>query len=459
MAVATAVCLVLGAYPAHAAGWLLGDALGAPEWLTIAGESRLRFETLDGQFRAGGSGGDQLLALRTQVLAEAEGGPLALGLELQDSRAWRHDSGTPLANSVVNPLDALQAYVRFRYRNPRKAGAMTDLWFGRTTFSIGSGRQVERAEFANAASGFTGFRAHSVTAQGHELHAFYTVPVEGFPVDFERLADNELQSDREEWGRRFWGLHYRHAELFGTALPRLWTEAFVYGLHESDRNGDATAERRYVTPGLRIFRVPDRGDWDVDLEAAWRHGSRRATPAAADRDDLEVRAWRLRAAIGYTFAHRWLPRFVFEYDHATGDADPADGRFEQYEPLFGGRVTDFGNTGLFGPLAPANLIAPGLRFEFRPDTLLDGRLTWKAAWLAESRDVWVPAGLRDPQARSGDSIGHVVDGRVRRWLVPNALRLQVGGGALLKGRFARQAPAAPPEDDTWYGYAQVSVYF
>jgi hypothetical protein len=451
--------LLLAAGAARAEGWRLGDLTGLPEWLTLAGESRARYETLDGQFRANGSGGDQLLSLRTLLYAEAESGPLAFGLELQDARTYLDDAGTPLSNGTVNPLDVLQAWARLRYRSPVAPAAATEVWLGRQTFTIGSGRQVERYDYANVIVSYTGLRLRTVTDAGHELHAFYTAPVGREPVDRADLDDNRLERDREQWGRRFWGLHYRHAELFGAALPRLWTEAFVYGLVEEDRGSVATPERRYATPGLRIYRVPDPGAWDLDLEAAWRFGSRRATLLPEDRDDLDVRAGMLFAALGYTFAHRWRPRLAVEYYHASGDADPQDDRFDQYEFLFGARRADLGTTGLFGPLMPANLEAAGLRFEFRPDARLDGRLNWKAAWLAESRDAWVAAGLRDPTGRSGDFIGHMVDGRVRRWLVPNALRVELGGSVLLKGRFARQAPLAPPDDDTAFGYLQMTVYF
>ncbi|MDZ4319479.1 MAG: hypothetical protein U1A07_11700, partial [Phenylobacterium sp.] len=36
----------------------------AQSGLTLSGETRIRYETLEGQFRAGGAGGDQILAMR-----------------------------------------------------------------------------------------------------------------------------------------------------------------------------------------------------------------------------------------------------------------------------------------------------------------------------------------------------------------------------------------------------------
>ncbi|MFZ4122344.1 MAG: hypothetical protein ACOYKM_11850 [Caulobacterales bacterium] len=87
----------------------LEEVLSAPDWLSIRGETRARYETLSGQFRARGTGGDQILVFRTLALGEADTGPITLGLELQDSRAYLDDSGTPLTTTIVNPLDVLQA--------------------------------------------------------------------------------------------------------------------------------------------------------------------------------------------------------------------------------------------------------------------------------------------------------------------------------------------------------------
>ena len=92
----------------------LENAVNAPDWLTIRGEVRARYETLDGQFRARGSGSDQALALRTLILAEANLKAINLpgvtfGGEVQDARLELDDAGTPLSTSNVNAFDMLQA--------------------------------------------------------------------------------------------------------------------------------------------------------------------------------------------------------------------------------------------------------------------------------------------------------------------------------------------------------------
>ena len=67
--------------------------------------------------------------------------------------------------------------------------------------------------------------------------------------------------------------------------------------------------------------------------------------------------------------------------------------------------------------------------------------------------------MRDPAGASGRAIGRLVDGRVRYWVVPGALRAEAGGGVLLGGRFRREAPNAAAAEDSRYGYLQVTVYF
>ena len=156
----------------------LAAVLDAPGWLTLKGETRGRYESLDGQFRAGRDGGDQLLLLRTLLLAEADAGPVSFGIELQDSRAYLADVGTPLSSSFVNPLDVLQLYTRLN-KLPGLLGSHSDsqLMLGRQTVSIGSKRQIERVSYANVLNSYTGLHLMGSASRGDELHLLYVVPI------------------------------------------------------------------------------------------------------------------------------------------------------------------------------------------------------------------------------------------------------------------------------------------
>lgn len=439
----------------------LESAVGAPDWLRLRLEARARYETLDGQFRANGRGGDQALAFRTLLLAEAQldamGVPgAAIGIELQDARKELDDSGTPLSTSNVNALDVLQAYARFAL--PKPAGIReASLTLGRQTMDIGSRRVLERVEMANVIFSYTGAYARAVTSRGDEWHVLRVSPVNRRPNDRDGLEDNTIEADREEWGRRFYGLHYRRAKAFGAAMPDVWAEAFVYRLIERDTTDIQTPNRDYVQPGVRLFRAPKAGRLDFDVEASWRTGSRRETSAASDTRDLKVRAATFHAHAGWTFEHDWKWRVAVDLDWASGDKNPRDGRFDRFERLFGGRRTDLGNTGIHGPLTPANILAPGGRVEFAPDAQTDVRLAWKAAWLDSATDAWIVANVRDPSGQSGRFIGHTLDLRVRRWVKRDTLRAEFGASALWHGRFARQAPNAPEADRTLFGYVSLTA--
>jgi hypothetical protein len=379
---------------------------------------------------------------------------VTFGLELQDSRTFLDDAGTPLTTSIVNPLDILQAYARVEI----PAGPWFEdatLTLGRQTLDIGSRRVIERVEFANVIFSYTGAYWRSVTPRGDELHVVLAVPTERYPRGRSDLGDNVMSGDEEAWNRRLWGVHWRRPNALGDAVPGVWAEAFVYGLQETDADALQTPNRDYVQPGFRLFRAPRAGQWDLDVEASWRFGSRRLMAAASDTRDLDVNANTVHAHVAYTFDHPWRMRLAIDYDFASGDANPSDGRFDQYERLFGSRRTDLGNTGVFGPLTPANLSAPGARVEIAPSPRWDARVAYKAAFLASSTDAWVVAGVRDPTGRSGRFIGHVIDARTRVWLVPERLRMEVGGSYLDQGRFARRALNAAGQGDTGFAYAQV----
>ncbi|MEL7111166.1 MAG: alginate export family protein [Pseudomonadota bacterium] len=453
-------CCLLGRAALAEPAWRAETALKAPDWLTLKGEARVRYESLDGQFRANREGSDQLLLFRSLLHAEADAGPVKFGVEFQDSRTYLADSGTPLGSSIANPLDILQAYARFdQLPGLLGDGSSGELKIGRQTVSIGSKRQIERVDFANVIKSYTGVNFRSTNARGDELHAIYVVPTARFPNTRPALDDNELSGDEEQWERRIFGVHYRRADILPAAVPDLWGEVFLYGLEERDTATFQTPDRSYIAPGFRLYRKPEIGQWDIDLEGALRHGTRYATSDPADQQSLAVDASMLHAELGYTFDAPWQPRVAFEYYWASGDDDPNDLKFDQHERLFGSRRSDLNNTSIHGPLTPANLNAPGFRVEVKPNERWDGRFYYHAAHLASDTDSWVIARRRDESGQSGNFIGHVLDGRARYWLVRDTLRFEVGASALIYGDFAKDTPDGPTGDSTLFGYGQITWTF
>ena len=287
----------------------LENAVNAPDWLTIRGEVRARYETLDGQFRARGSGSDQALALRTLILAEANLKAINLpgvtfGGEVQDARLELDDAGTPLSTSNVNAFDMLQAYVRFDLDGLLEQKDVA-LSFGRQTLGIGSSRVLERVDMANVIFSYTGAYWRSVSPRGDELHLVYVSPVGRLPTTLASLGDNEIVADKEEWGRIFWGAHYRRPKAFEGLISDTWAEGFVYRLDERDTSDVQTPNRDYWQPGFRILRAPKEGRSDFEIEASYRTGSRRATSAPSDTHDLDVDAWTLHAHWGWSVASDW----------------------------------------------------------------------------------------------------------------------------------------------------------
>ncbi len=424
----------------------------------VSGEARGRYETLSGQFRAGGKGGDQLLAFRTLIKAQATHGVWTFVAEMQDSRSYLGDAGTAYSTSWVNPVDVLQAYAEVTVED-LPGQATTAIQMGRMTLDIGSRRQVERVEFANVIFNYTGVHIRSKTHDGAQWHALYAVPVTRLPAGRAALSDNDISGDEEATNRKLWGLHYIRPDSFSHLAPGLTAEAFVYGLNERDSKDNPMPNRHYTTPGFRLSRAPKVGQWDMDFEGAWRYGTRRSSSNATDLRDLKVRAWTLHAHWGRTLDLKWQPRLVVDYDYASGDKSPSDGSYDQYERLFGSRRTDLGNTGIHGPLTPANINAPGFRIEVKPNARTDPRVAYKAAYLASKTDSWVVAGVRDPQGGSGSFIGHSIDSRMRYWFKPRHLLGEIGVSLLLDGELGRNAPNGSRQGDTTFGYVQLTGYF
>ena len=433
---------------------ILHETLNLPDWLTLTLQSRIRYETLDGQFRADTRSGDQALTIQTTALAEAQWKSVRIGAEMIDARMLLDDAGSPLDTTQVDTTELLQAYVVVENKDIFANTAASVVRIGRQTLDLGSRRLVARNRFRNTINAFTGIDWKLSGAGGWTTEWFFGVPVTRLPATRQALDDNEAALDEEDFGSAFWLAAWQPKPWAGS--QRL--EAYMIGLHESDARF-ATRNRRLVTPGLRWFRDPAVDHLDFQLEVALQVGQSRATEAVTNRTDLDHFAHFETLQVGYTFRSQWSPRVAAMFDYASGDDDPADGANDRFDTLFGARRFDYGPTGIWGPFIRSNLLSPGLRLQATPLQTVRLMAGYRAFWLASRRDAWVPARLADPTGRSGRFVGNQFEFSIG-WVVhPKHVALEVGGAYLDGGGFRQRVVSGGPDDESTYLYAHVLFTF
>jgi len=435
--------------------WRVSESLGLPEWIDVSGSHRIRYETLDGQFRAGRTGGDQMLALRTTLRVDFKSEWLGAAAEVMDSRQELADSGTPIDTSMVNTFELMQAYGSLRLDGPFLDESKSEIRLGRQTLDLGSRRLVARNSYRNTVNAFTGAIWEWRAKEGPTLRGFYFLPQNRLPADAASLLDNRTRYDEERFELQFWGFHsqWGHLPLGGVG------EVYFYGLNEEDAAGFATRNRNLYTPGLRFSRPRAKGQWDWDFESAAQLGAARNSAAAADTDDLDHLAHFHHAELGRTFDAAWFPRLAALFDYASGDESGADGRSNRFDTLYGARRFDHGPTGIYGAFARSNIESPGVSLSVKPASAVELEVKHRLYWLASKTDAWTASGLRDAAGRSGSFVGHQLEASARWDLLPGNLRLEIGGAHLFAGGFVERAPNAAGQGDSTYGYASLELRF
>ena len=427
--------------------WSVGEALDAPEGLTVSGSLRLRYDVIDGQPRPGFTDRDDLISLRTTLLGEYRKGPVRIGAEFYDSRVWEDDAGSPAGTSEVNTAELVQAYVAADFDSPFTRGKAS-VQAGRFTLNLGSRRLVAADDFRNTTNGYTGVRFDTALPAGAKATAIWVMPQVRLPEDSASLRDSQVEWDLESDDLTLWGGVLARQNTFGKTR----VEASYFHLEEKDAAGRPTRDRSLDSVSLRLIREPAPGGLDYEVEAIGQTGeiSASTSPAAAR---LDVEAGFLHAELGYSFATAWKPRLAFEFDYASGD--DGDASYGRFDTLYGMRRADLAPSGIYNAVGRSNIVAAGLRLEAAAGPRLDGFVAYRGLWLASASDSFSTSGVRDASGDSGRYAGQQLEGRVRYWLVPDALRLEVNALWLDKGRFLRDSPNAPGNGDT--AYATVSL--
>jgi hypothetical protein len=435
---------------AIAAPPMLQDIMGDPEWVTLSGSSRLRYEALEGQPRAGLNTTDEQLALRMIITAQVDLQAIKFNAELHDSRAWLHKPGGALSANEVNTFELVQANIAGDVNIG--GGAKLSLQLGRMTIGLGSRRLVAADDYRNATNGYTGLRADLRTKGGLAATAIYVLPHIRLPDDLPSIKVQQPHWDRESFDLQLWGGLVSHTGL----VRNLTLEAGYFGLLERDWPGHVTRQRDLDSFSARLIRDPRPGAVDFELEGIYQSGTVRAS-GLTSAPILPVSAWFMHADAGYSFPGPAKVRLSLEYDRASGDGP--GGKFGRFDTLFGMHGADLAHSGIYNAIGRANISAVGVRLEKGLAGRWEGYFTYKPMWLASRTDSFSTSGVRDFTGIAGNFAGHQVELQLRYWLVPKFLRGQLNIVNLSKGRFLRTAPNAVTGADTHYIATTISMHF
>jgi hypothetical protein len=190
--------------------------------------------------------------------------------------------------------------------------------------------------------------------------------------------------------------------------------------------------------------------WDYELETTFQVGK-----AAG----LNHRAFAGHGGFGYNFTGPWKPRLGFQYNYATGDKDPNDGKSTTFQNYFPGNHALYG---FMDTTAWMNMHNPQLNFSVQPTDKLKVTFDVMSFWNATNGDAWYGANTAttvrpvNAAAQSASKYrGTELD--VNAWFKLNShVSLQTGYAFYLAGSYLAKTGAS---DNAHFGYAQMTINF
>lgn len=398
-----------------------------PTWLRVRAEFRERLEGFEG---AGFTQGrDDLYWLtRLRLNASVVASPsLAFHVQAQDARVARKTIG-PGGTPFSAPLD-----LRLAYAEIGAAASSATIRVGRQELAFGEQRLVGHVSWLNAARTFDGAR---VTVRRKRVH------VDAFGTSLVRILDEGF--DRSGRGNWFGGAYVTATGV----VPKSSFEPYVFSRRDRDLRPEigSVGPLNQVTVGLRwAGAMPFRFDYSTEM--AIQRGS-----LATDRVAAWAGHWQLRRS----FSRFGAIKVSSEYNVASGDRDPVDGRRGTFDQLY---PTPHDKYGLADQIGWRNLHHVRSGVELSPGAKLQITANHHSWWLNERRDgLYAASGAlvtRVPAGAASRHIGHEVDVQVSRSLTPH-LQLASGLAHIFPGGFLKETT---PGSTTTFPYVMVTYVF
>ena len=336
---------------------------------------------------------------------------LTLFVQTQDARVlWQKQTPAP---PYQDTWDLRQAYVEIGDIDH----APIALRVGRQELVFGEERLVGTADWSNVTRTFDAARA---------TFRYRKFRLDAFAASVVVLTDGEVGAAQP--GDNLHGLYGSLADV----IPKATIEPyFFWRLQPGVKSelGPAANLDMKVT-GLRwVGKLPWNFDYNTDL--AWERGG-------LARDSIS--AWAGHWVIGYRPPKAaWQPRVFVEYNYATGDGNPKDGRRNTFDELYPSGHDKNGLADEFG-WRNIHYARTGLELQPRAKWLISAR--YSGVWLADARDALYNA--------SGSAVVRVADGSAGRWVgqeidglgayrLARAMRVGAGLAHILPGTFLKRA--------------------
>jgi hypothetical protein len=381
-----------------------------PDWLRVRGEFRERVEGFAGSAFVEDRDDAYALSRFRFNAAITPSRTLAFQVQAQDARVAKKQvgaTGAPFSGAFD---------LRMAFADVGAATGPFSARLGRQELVFGEQRLVGHVSWLNTARSFDGAK---VSVRGKKAQ------VDVFGASVVRILDDEF--DKSGNGNQFYGAYGSTNAL----IPQSTLEPYVFWRGDRDLvvETGGTGDLRAATIGARwIGKLPARLDYGVEM--AMQTGS-------LGSDDVGAWAghWQLRES--YPGPH--AVKVTAEFNIASGDADPSDGKRGTFDQLY---PTPHDKYGLADQVGWRNIrhVRTGVEFLAGNKWLLAS--SYHSWWLMERRDALYNAG-GTPIARvaaGADSahVGQEIDAQVSRPLTPQ-LQIAAGIAHIFPGRFLKQA--------------------
>ncbi len=278
-------------------------------------------------------------------------------VQAQDTEVAGFSRGTPPA-SITDPWDMHQAYVEIG--NTEKGPWAARI--GRQQLTFGENRLVGFSEWTNSGRTFDAARL-TYSRTGVRVDAFAAALVSQLNPRF----------DHPQLKNGFYGVYASFDRLIRKAV----VEPYVLYKVNSGVHGEigSTGTENLYTLGIRSAGVLV-GRTTYSIETALQTGN-----YAADR----IRAWAGHWNVGIPLpARTWSPRWLLEFNHASGDDGLKDGRHGTFDSLFPNSHDKYG---LMDRFAWRNMNETMTGVEARPGAGWRIKTAIEYFWLANKADA------------------------------------------------------------------------